>query len=830
MIIWPSRCGTVFLYLLKQEHSEKQVLYSLDTYTIMRLLLLLLLLFPHALRAQIVLQGRVTDEESNILSFAQVILMKLPDSTVIKTELSDTAGVFKINAPVQQDYILKTTFPGYKDNFTSIPAESSGNLNIPVVMALKTHELNNLTVTASKPLLERKPDRIIFNVGSSVSSIGSDVYDLLKKAPGVRVNEVNGISIAGKSTVSVMIDNKLQQLGWDELAAVLRSMAAENVDRIEVITTPPARYDAQGNAGIINIVTKKSKSNGLNGSLGFSYQQRFRDSKRMNETLNYRNGRINIYNTGNTSSFDFFSIQKTTVSYGHQMQAQTMEQRNRPFYNRYQLGADYSINPASVIGVLYTFGTTGRKTSQLYDAPVISVAGGRLDSTLSTIADDREKALRQVVNLSYEWRIDTTGKKLNIDADYFSRNEDDVRDFHTQTFLPGGLPVNAPAYNHTTAVQDISISSVKADMILPYEFAELSFGAKASFIHTLSDNMFSYLQANEYVMDVTKSNRFGYTENTQAVYLSGAKKWGKWDAQIGLRLENTQTEGVSYTLAQTVTRNYLQLFPTAYLQYQLNDDNVFNINYSRRVGRPSYEELNPFRVYGSGTSYRTGNPFLQPSFYHTAELSYSFKSRYTFTAYTGIVNNIHAGISRVDTANNTFYFTYDNAGTSINTGVSAVMIFNPFEWWESTVQVQGYYDKVNSSYYNAKASVNGVTAFQAETNNSFIFNKDKTFIGETGFNYLSKFQYDFIVQGRYYVLTAGVKALFFDKQLTLGVNATDILRTELYTFRNIYNDVFQENYYDARSINISLNWKFGNRQVKVKRQRDTSTEEMRRYE
>lgn len=791
----------------------------------MRLLLLLCFL-PCLVQAQITIEGQVKDEEQHTVPYAQVLLKHLPDSTLIKTAVTDSAGNFKLYTDAAYPLLLQVMATGYVQQYADLKQNHAPPISI--ILKLNANELKTVTVLASRPLLERKPDRLIFNVGSSISSIGSDVYDLLKKAPGVRVSDHSGISIAGKNAVSIMIDGKLQQLSSTELAALLRSMSAEHIDKIEVITTPPARYDAQGNAGIINIITKRSAKKGFNGNIGLAYQQRTRGSQRFTEGLNFRTGKLNIYNTGSTSNFDFQSEQKTTVPYGSQSIDQVLNQRNRPFYNRYQFGLDYQLSSSLVFGLQYTIGSTNRRTAQFYNAPVSSAATG-IDSTMRTIASEKEQALRHVANLNCEWKIDTTGKKLNIDADYFSRAEDDSRDFNSQSFLPTGTPTDAPVYNRTTARQQLDISSVKADLVLPYKAVELSLGAKASFIHTLSNNHFFNMQSGSYITDAARTNKFDYTENTQAAYISAARTWDKWQAQAGLRLENTQTKAISITTTQTVTRNYLQLFPTAYLQYSLDDDNTFNINYSRRVGRPSYEELNPFRVYGAGGSYRTGNPFLQPSFYHTAELSYSYKSKYTFTAYTGIVNNIHALISRVDTANRTFYFTNDNAGSSLNTGLSATLMLHPAKWWETNIQLQGYYDKVSSTYYNGTPSINGVTAFSGQVNNTFICNRQRTLMAEAGVNYISRFQYDFFVQGAYYEVSAGIRALFFDQKLSLALTGSDIFRTELYKFRNIYNDMSQENYYDARSINCSLNWKFGNNQVK-RRQRNTDTEEISRSE
>lgn len=788
--------------------------------------IILLISLPFLLKAQTTVQGFVINSQSEPLPYVQLVLKKFSDSTLIKTEFTDSTGNFELTIGKYPILILIATV-GYKQKTIILTDSIKQNALRPVVLEHDDHILKGVDIVSSKPLFERKTDRIVFNVSSSASTIGSDAYELLKRAPGVRVNDNYGISIAGKSTVSIMIDGKIQQLGSTELAAMLRSLSGENIDKIEIITTPPAKYDAQGNSGIINIVTKKSKTHGVSGNLGIAYQQRFRGSGKFNQNINYKKGKLNIYSSGMSNYLDFQTTQQTNVSYSTQLQSQTLSQRNNPFYNRYQLGADYLLTNNSIVGLSYIIGTTNRNTVQLYNAPVTSASDGVIDSILQTNAVEKEKSLKHNFSIYYECKIDTTGKKMNVEADYFSRNEDDSRDFNMQSFIPISSAIYTPLYYNTTATQHIDISSLKLDIFLPYDNIELSLGAKASFIHTISDNHFFTINNNEYTSDPLRSNKFDYKENTQAIYISTSKKWKQWESQLGLRAEYTQTSGISHTLSQTVTNYYLQFFPSVYIQYLLNDNNAFNINYSRRVGRPSYEELNPFRVYGSGNSYTTGNPFLRPSFYHTIELGYSLQSKFIFTAYAGIVNNIHARISKVDTANTTFYFTNENAGTAINTGVSALLVINPFDWVETNIQLQCYYDKVNSNYYNSQPTVNGIIAFDGGINNSIKLNNSKTLFAEIGFNYSSRFQYDFVIRSPFYMLNMGVKAQFFNKQITMGINASDILRTEKYIFENIYNQVKENNYFDARCITVSLNWKFGN-QINAKRLYQKESEEVQR--
>lgn len=796
----------------------------------MRLISLLALVFTllfNDAQAQTSIYGKVTDNEGALITSADIVLMTLPDSSIIKADVTDSAGKYKIQCDIKTSLLARISAVGCADAFFVIDSFAGENIERDIKMALIANKLNDVTVVAAQPLLERKPDRIVFNVATSVASIGVDAYDALRKAPGVRVSD-NGVGIVGKSTVSVMINERLVRLSGNELEAFLRTISAENIIKIEVITTPPARYDAQGNAGIINIVTKKSTKNGFNGDIGIGYQQRTKGSEKFSENLNFRHNKLNVYNTGTTNNFNFYSTQNTTASYATQVQHQYFTQKNSPLYNRYEIGIDYNLKPGNVIGILYTIGSTDRHTGQYYNAPVTDIASGMVDSTLRTDAIEREKALRNVLNLNYEWQIDSTGKKLNVDADYFTRTENDSRDFSSETFLPGGYFARPTMYNRTLGKQKVGIVSLKADMVLPIDFAEISFGAKASSVHTYSNNRFSSLKGSDYIPDMSKTNEFDYRENTEALYASAVRSSGQFEMQLGLRGEYTQTRGVSYTLAQTVTRQYFQLFPTGYLQYSPNEDNIFNLNYSRRIDRPSFEEMNPFRSYGSGTSYESGNPFLQPSFSNNIELSYTLQSKYTVTAFTELVHNFYTRVSKVDVLNNTFYYTADNAGDAINTGLSASMVFSPVKWWETNIQAAGYYNKITSSYYNSQALANGTGAFSFQTDNTFSCNKAKTIIASAGFSYTSRQQDDFDIQSSFYTVEAGARMLFFDKKLTFAMNVFDVFRSEKYHFVNQYNGVVQDNYFDAQCLRLSLNWKFGNNKLKAKRDRPTDTEEIRR--
>lgn len=769
------------------------------------------------------IKGRVTDKNHNPVSFANVILQSLPDSAVLKTELTDTNGNYSISGAGKYPMLLTILAANSASQSVLVNEE---NKTIDVVLPLSVNSLQGVTVSAQKRLIERKIDRTVFNVESSITSIGSDAYEVLKKAPGVRVSN-EAVSIAGKSTVSVMINDRLLQLSGDELESMLRSIPAGDIARIEIITAPPAKYDAQGNAGIINIVTKKSAKNGFNGNITTSYTQRIKGSEGIEGAFNWRQGKLNVFGNGNSNWFTFTSPQNTTTFFPTQKQQMHLDQFDAPWFYRADVGADYSLNKNSIIGILYTNGNLKKNVDQSYTTNVFNSVQDRIDSIMYTKAHTYEYGHRDVVNLNYEWKIDSTGKKLNADVDYFNRKGNTSRTADMQNAYTDGTSTGFINTNNTYGYNDILMKDAKLDVALPTKLATFSFGGKVSATQNTSENLYSNIYGNYYVLDTSRSDHFKYTENVQALYVSAQKTIGKWETKVGLRGEYTQTTAISIALKDTTRNNYLKLFPTAYVQYKMNDDNSFGITYSRRIERPDFWIMNPFREYLTYNSYDKGNPFLQPSFSNNVELNYTFKSNYTVTLFTQQVQHEITHLAVTDTVNDFYYYTQANAGTVHNYGISMAASFNPASWWEGNAQAYGYYNIFSSSYYGQYQRY-ALAAFSAEMDNSFIINKSKTLLAEVGFNYTSRQQADVEVQRAEFFSWAGVKALFFRKQLTVALNTEDPFRTNLDRAKNLYNGTVENNYFDTRMVQLSIAWKFGNQYIKAKRDHQMSEEDAKR--
>ena len=769
------------------------------------------------------IKGSVTDGQSKPVTFALVVLRSLPDSLVLKTELTDTSGSYAIAGSGKYPLLLSVVAEGYQLQSSLVIAPDN-----PVNFTLSPSDnaLRDITVTGQKKLIERKIDRTVFNVENSVAGMGSDAFELLKKAPGVRVN--NGeVSIAGKSTVSVMINDRLLQLSGDELESMLRSMPSDDISRIEVITTPPAKYDAQGNTGIINIVTKRSSKDGFNGNVTGSYGQRVVGSESVEGAFNWRQGKLNVFGNGNSTWFNFTSPQNITTLYPGQQQQLHLDQLNAPWYYRADVGADYNLTNSTVIGIRYTNGNLDKNLDQAYTTNVYNTIKNRIDSVMYNSAHTKEYGHRDVINLNYEWKIDSSGKKLNIDADYFNRNGNTYRLSNMADMYTDGSATGFANTNSTYGYNNILMKDAKLDLLLPTHLATFSIGGKISSTQNTSENIFSNIYGGNSVLDTSRSDHFRYTENIQSLYASAQKAWGKWEAKAGLRAEYTQTEAVSAELKETNKNEYLKLFPTAYLQYKKDDNNSFGITYSRRIDRPDFWIMNPFREYLTYNSYDQGNPFLQPAFSNNLELNYTYKSNYTVTLFAQQVEQQINRLAVTDTVHDLYYYIQANSGTARNYGISIAASFNPTRWWEGNAQAFGYYNVFSSSYYGQYVQY-AQAACSAEMNNSFVLNKSKTLVAELGFNFTSLQQANYEQQRAEFFVSGGIKALLCKKQLAIALSTEDPFRTNLDRVRNLYNGTTENNYFDARVVQLAVTLKFGNKYIKEKRDHQMSEEDAKR--
>jgi hypothetical protein len=772
--------------------------------------LFILLFLTNYCTAQYKIQGNVRDQDQNKVPFATIILTNM-DSSVVATALADSTGGFLLQQVKGQSYLLTVAAMGYTKKVQ--PLTLQGDIVINPVLTIVNNQLGQVEIVQQKPLIERKVDRVVFNVAQSITAIGNNGLEAIGKAPGVKVGE-NSISLVGKGVVQVMINDRLLQISGEDLMRYLQSLSANDIASIEVMANPPARYDAAGNAGLINIVLKRNRKQGYNGTIQAGYKQANYGAGDMGGNISYNTGNWSLYGNAGATRSRFLEGFKTDLYYPQQtwMQSDTGNYKLNEVHGT--AGADYQLNSKSSLGMVYTGGTGSYDGSDHVNNPIYQL-NGALDSTLKTYAVYHPVWVNHAVNVHYLTSLDNTGKKLSMDADFFNYYRTDISDFESNSYTAAGqvTPWGKNLY-YNTAKQNINIYTFKADVELPTRFAKFMVGGKVGFINNYSNALYYRVIKEAHVYDSTRSNEFTYHENTQALYASGSKELGKWTIQVGIRGELTQTKGYSHTLLKTTTNQYFKVFPTVFLTYKLDEDNAYAFTYGKRINRPTFWNLNPYKSLLTAYSYFEGDPYLQPEYNSNFELTHTFKSLFTTAAFLNITNNGFENIWLPNSDTNVVFKRPVNFLTSYRYGISESATLTPLSWWESINLLSISHTTAQSSISNVK----DISSFGCyiSTNNTFTFNTAKTIMGAV--NFWCQFpEVDHISKSdTYYKLDLGIKILTLQKQLAIAVTANDLLRSSASVLYTTVNDIRQTftNFQVNRNVSVSLTYRFGYNSLK----------------
>jgi len=679
--------------------------------------------------------------------------------------------------------------------------------------------LEGVVVNGKTKLMEQKIDRLIFNVQNSLTASTGTGLDAISKTPGVIVGQ-KGISLAGKSTLAIMVNDRLIRLAGDDIADYLRSIPAENIALIEIITNPPARYSAEGNSGLLNIKLKKPATEGLNGTIRLGYTQTTFSAADMGGTFNYQKGKTNVYGNLTYTNGASAPVEHLVIYYPDQVWDQYNNRKDRVNSTVYQFGADYAISKNSVIGFIYngTYRLPG--ISELIHTG-INRKTGESDSTIKTTGETSTQINSNAFNVNFVTSLNAAKKiRLNVDADYLAYANNKERDFVTADFLPDGSPAVNKSNNKSFANQDIRIKTIKADINRPFKWCNISAGAKISLIDNLSSNLFTRLFNGNYQTDTGNSNSFRYKEDIKGAYITGDKTIGKWTVQFGLRVEDTHLSGNSITVGEVNKNYYVSFFPTAYLLYNYNDNNAFTFSYGKRINRPGYWELNPFRWYLNEYQYSEGNPFLRPSYSNNIELGYSLKSKYYFTLYFEGITNYSDQVILTNPVSKITSFLRKNIGNSANYGIRITTEDSPLPWWTISNEVVAFNYSFRSSYNNVTSKYRKWSAYLSSSH-SIVLNSKKNMSCEITGWYQAPQQSGYDYLRNTYGINVGWHLQLLKNRLSLAVAANDILKTDKqFIITNaLGNYSTSNNYYDLRRIKITATLKLGSNKIRNKRTR-----------
>ena len=772
--------------------------------------------------------GRLVDEKKNGIEMSEVILLK--NKKIVASTLTDENGNFTLSYPAGT-FSLRFYFVGaiiYQTDF-----ELKHNLDLGTISSFdNANQLEEVELSSRKKIIENKVDRTVFNVENSVRASGSDALELLKSTPGVAVSS-NAIGIVGKSSVSVMINDRVINMTGDELNSYLGSISSDNIKSIEVITTPPAKYDAQGNSGLINIKLKKAQEDSWSSSIRSNYIQTTYPS--LVSAIDF------LYNKNKWSLFIDLAkregsdkiVENTDTYYEEQTWNGNTKRKDYVDLYRGIFGVDYKVTKNATIGGKYIALTDKPDIKDSNTSKVYDKTSGNLVSIYETTGYNDSKNSHHTFNGYYSQKLDSLGRQFTVDLDYFTFEDDKIRNFTTQNFDVANNPLSPAIIGLNAGLQNIQNYSGKIDFEIPTKWANYGFGGKLSWVKNSSDIYYYDNSSGVAILDIRQTSDFDYTENTQAAYANFSKTLSsKWQTQIGLRYENTQVIGI--TTSPDVTQNqenkfdYDKLFPSAYLLYSHNEDNSFSINYSKRIDRPIFWDLNPFRWYLSSFITVEGNPYLQPSFTDNFELNYTFKQNLSFKLYYSTITNGNLQIPFIDlTANpETIEYQRGNYYDRQQYGLTLSYQYNKFEWWESANTLNGNYNDTTFTKELPTEVQNGFQ-FAFYTYNTFTLNKAKSFLFEANFEYHSPRKELYFEATHYSKFDAGLRYSLKDKGWSFVLLGTDIFKDYMAYFTTVVNNTPQRRslYMDEQMLRVGVTYQFGNKKL-ASNQRESGNEEV----
>ncbi|MES2328555.1 MAG: outer membrane beta-barrel protein [Bacteroidota bacterium] len=784
--------------------------------------------------------GLIRYKDGKPASGAVVLLRKSKDSASVVNAIVDSMGQYIIKAVDRGQYRLLVSSIGFAEQSVPVTIQTE-NVTVPsITLQPLEKQLQEVTVTAQKNFVEQKTDRTVVNVGAMISNTGANALEVLEKSPGIIVDENGNITFKGKTGVIVMIDDKPTYLSGDNLVSYLRSLPASQLDQIELMSTPPAKYDASGNSGVINIKTKKLKTRGFNGNTAASTGVNNAGYWRTLESvsLNYRVNKFNLF---------------TNVGYGFQNNYRRLDLLRSYFDNmgklsstyaegalfhptnhnvNIKLGIDYSVTDKTSFGIVLTGALTKGQSPSPTNSIIGNAAGG-VDSAIIADNNTNSHFSNGGINLNFLRQLARPSQVLTVDLDYVQYNSLQDQEFINRTYN------GSNALTYTQIITDnlptaIHIYAAKSDYVHPLNGkAKLEAGVKTSLVDTDNEANYYQLIGGAKYPDYNRTNRFQYAENINAAYLSYTNEFKRFSVKLGLRGENTNAHahqlGNPLRTDSAFNRHYTSLFPTAYLSYKLDSagSNTINVSYGRRIDRPNYRQLNPFVTFVDKYSTWVGNPFLLPQYATSLQLSYSYKSLFSVSVQYAYMKDFQ---SEVDLQEGDQFVAHSyNLTHAINKGATLYLNIPVKKWW--TFNLNG--EVINNAY---EGTVPGLTIKSSVTyaygfiNNTFAFNSGWS--AELGGFYRTSSAYGQFVTRPIGQVNGGIQKKMFNNKASVKISFRDLFKnnipggniTQVPNVTATYRNDFAN-----RAFSIGFTYNFGSdSNTKKKRETGGSESEQRR--
>ncbi|MFI5133129.1 MAG: TonB-dependent receptor domain-containing protein [Chitinophagales bacterium] len=783
----------------------------------------------------------IVNNQQGALENATVELLKSKDSSLVKVAIADKNGLAEFENIRFGNYLLKVSMINYGTRYSSSfgLSASQAEISVPkIILAAAEKQLSNVTLTTRKPFIQKLSDRIVVNVENSIVSAGSSAMDVLERSPGVNVDQNDVISLRGRSGVIIMIDGKPTAMTGADLTNYLKGLPSAAIELIDIITNPSAKYDAAGNAGIIDIRMKKDQRLGTNGTFTAGYGQGIYPKANSGGTFNYRNKKVNVfgnYNYAYRVGLNHLLLDRSFFENGVYNGGDLKDNYSKsPFNtNSSRFGVDFFPNKKTIIGFVVN-GNFNHYRRVNDNSSIVIDPQKHESSTFNSFATNNDHLSNVVANINFKHTFDSTGKEITADLDYGHYNSTSLTVNATRYYKLDGSSLQPDYILDGDQKGKLTFKTAKVDYVNPLrKGAKWETGFKTSFVSSDNDAKFFDVSSGTPQNDVNKTNHFLYHEYNNAAYLNFSKEFKKVDIQFGLRGEQTNISTEQRIGNIKFDSSYFQLFPSAFLNYKLTKDQTLGISLSRCIDRPGYSQLNPFLFLIDVSTYATGNPGLLPQLTWSYELSYTMKNlNFSFSySHTKDEQNITLAqfkevFPTIPSPDNVTVQIPINLSSSDYYGITIAAPIRISKWWNMINNADLYYQKFNGTFSGTTLN-NGKPAADIRTNNTFTFKKGWT--AELNGVLNTGGQYGFMVLDPQWGVGTGVQKTILKNKGTLRFNITDIFWTNLPKAVITYNNYIEKwhAYRETRVANLTFTYRFGNNKVQAARRRTTGSEEER---
>lgn len=774
------------------------------------------------------IKGKVSTSDNSSSEASTVVLLKSADSSIVNSAAVTKTGLFQFNNLQADSYLLLVSKVGFEKNYSGPYAISAGqNFTVPtIVLKSVANMLKEVSVVGSRPDVEVRPGKIILNLPNSLIAAGNSAFEILRQAPGVRVDNNDNISIVGHQAALITIDGKPTNLSGEDLAGILKGMQTNVIDRIELVTAGSAKYDA-ASGGIINIVLKKGKNTGANATVTASagYGKYYKSNAGV--VFNYRTEKFNIFGSDNFSDNKTFHNYNTdrVIKYNNVTSNYDVDYNStqKSYNNAFNFGADYFLSTNHTIGFLVNGST--RTEDYIKNDNLKIYNQSVLDSTITANSNVHRKYTSLNYNLNYRGKLDKAGSALSADFNYSTYNRNSSEYIENMFYNESGKRYrDSLLENLSPSKIAIWLSKIDYSGVLS-KTSKIEAGVKYSKVTSNNDLVFGPMVNGVYQSDPLLSNHFVYTENVNAAYANYDSRFGKFGLTASLRAEQTDAAGKTIANDHVIKYDYLDFFPHLLLTYSKNDKNDFSLSYSRGIQRPAYEDLNPFLYYSDLYDYRAGNPNLRPQYSNTVELSYTYNKTYVVTLYTSRVRDAYDFPYYVQNDTTKVNITtHKNIGKIYNYGARFFVPVTFTSWWNASFNLDASYQRyiVYPLYGTLNKGTQDIIFSGIQE-----FNISKTVSAELSGNYESPNFYGINQFRANYYVNAAIGKQIFNKMGSIKLNVSDIFNTRRDRERTNYENInlMTSDKRESQIARIVFTYRFGKTSVKGTSDHNTGTED-----